>query len=96
MQRQIYKMEFTEVVETLRIKHDVDYGQLFDYMKFDLGPRLFWQHIKIGLSDKKRFEQLRIDITEHELRNGYLQQHGYKLERIVNQEAPKYSRQRST
>lgn len=91
MQSEIYKMEFPDIVEILSVKHNVNYGQLYDYMKLNLGPRIFIQYPKI-LFDKARFEQLRINITEHELRNGYLQQRGYKLERIVSQEVSKYTK----
>jgi hypothetical protein len=84
-------MEFRERVDQLSKEYGVISGQLYDYTIY-LGFQLAIKHPLIRLFNKEEFQNLKYNMTEHKLRNGYLQQKGYRLERIVREEVQKYRR----
>lgn len=78
-------MDFEENLEKLMKNYHIKRGPLYDYMKLNIGPKIFLRHPLIGLFNEEEFERMRYIITNHQLRNGLVQQQGYRLEKIVNQ-----------
>ncbi len=85
-------MEFRQRVDELSEKYGVISGQLYDYMIWNIGLKLAIKHPIMRVFHKGEFREMEYAKTEEQLRNGYLQQNGHRLERIVNQESKNYRR----